>query len=210
MDIFGIHVVRHGDLHVGEVPEAADAQGYQTVGQRLRHVLGHRQHRHIGVMLGCVFLQLVHGADSDAVDLVADQGGGDVEGGVQVEAHLGKIKVLQQRVAQVAGADDDQLVVVVDAQNMADLRAKLCHIITVALLSELAKAAEILADLRGGDVHLIAQRVGGDADNALVVQVIQIAVVPGETVDHSIGDFLLFHIYHPLGVKKFISYFSAR
>ena len=127
-----------------------------------------------------------------------------------MEAYLGKVEVLQQRMTQMAGTDDDQLVVVVDAQNMADLCAKLRHIIAVSLLPELAEAAQILPDLRSGDVHLIAQRVGGDAHHALVVQIVQIAVVTGKAVDHSVRDFLFFHIYHPLGLKKFISYFSAR
>ena len=98
-------------------------------------------------MLRYVVVQLVHGAHGHAVDLVADQGGGDVERGVQMEAHLGKVEVLQQRMTQMAGTDDDQLVVVVDAQNMADLCAKLRHIIAVSLLPELAEAAQILPDL---------------------------------------------------------------
>ena len=51
VDILGIYVLRHGDLHIGEVPEAPDAQRHQSVSQRLRHVLRHRQHRHGGVML---------------------------------------------------------------------------------------------------------------------------------------------------------------
>ena len=125
-----------------------------------------------------------------------------------MEAHLGKVEVLQQRMTQMAGTDDDQLVVVVDAQNMADLCAKLRHIIAVSLLPELAEATQILPDLRGGHAHTLAER--GDAHHALVVQIVQIAVVTGKAVDHSVRDFLLFHIYHPLGLKKFISYFSAR
>ena len=44
----------------------------------------------------------------------------------------------------------------------------------------------------------------GNADNTFVVQIVQITVVAGETVDYSVGDFLLFHINHPfLGLKKF-------
>ena len=77
---------------------------------------------------------------------------------------------------------------------MADLGAQLRHVVAVALLAEFAEAAEILTDLGGRDVHLRAQRIGGDADDALVVEVIQIAVVAGEPVDHGVGDLLLFHI----------------
>ena len=77
---------------------------------------------------------------------------------------------------------------------MADLGAQLRHVVAVALLTESAEAVEILTDLGGRDVHLRAQRIGGDADDALVVEVVQIAVVAGESVDHGVGDLLLFHI----------------
>ena len=182
-----------GQLHIGEVPEAPDAQADEPVRQGLGHILGHRQHRHIGPVAGHIFRQLVHGADGDAPDLGVDQRGGHVEGGVHLEAHLLKIEVLQQGVAQVAHADDDEPVAVVDAQNVADLGPQLRHVVAVPLLTELAEAAEILADLGGGDVHLIPQGAGGDAHHAFVVQVIQIPVIPWQPVDDRVRNFLFFH-----------------
>ena len=103
MDILGIYVLRHGDLHIGEVPEALDAMGHQLTGKFHRTLARDAKYRHGGVMLRYVVVQLVHGAHGHAVDLVADQGGGDVERGVQMEAHLGKVEVLQQRMTQMAG-----------------------------------------------------------------------------------------------------------
>ena len=195
MDVLEEHArLVGGQLHIGEVPEAADAKTDEPVSQRLRHALGHGEHRHVGVVVGHIFFQFVHGADGDAADVRADQGGGDIKGGVNAETDLVKVEVLQQRVAQVAGADDNELVAAVDAQNVADLGTQLRHVVAVALLAEFAEAAEILTDLGGRDVHFRTQRVGGDADDALVIQVVQIAVVAGETVDHGVGDLLLFHI----------------
>ena len=182
-----------GQLHVGEVPEAPDAQVDKLVRQGLGHVLGHRQHRHIGPVAGHILRQLVHGADGDAPDLGVHQRGGHVEGGVHLEAHLFEIEVLQQRMAQMAHADDDEPVAVVDAQNVANLGPQLRHVVAIPLLAELAEAAEILADLGGGDVHLVPQGAGRDAHHALVVQVIQIPVIPGQPVDDCVRNFLLFH-----------------
>ena len=190
-----------GQLHIGEIPEAADAQADEPVGQGLGHVLRHGQHRHVGLVVGHIFLQLVHGAHRHAADLRADEGGGDVEGGVDAEADLVKVEVLQQGVAQMARADDDEPVALVDAQNMADLGAQLRHVVAVALLAELAEAAQILPYLRGGDVHLRPQGVRADAYHTLVIQVIQVAVVAGQPVDHSIGDFLFFHIETLFGLE---------
>ena len=165
-------VLLGGQLHVGEVPEASDAQTDQPVGQRLRHALRHGQHRHVGMVAGHVVLQLVHGVDGHAADLRPDQRGGDVEGGVDAEAYLFKVEVLQQRMTQMPHADDDDAVPAVDAENVADLRPQLRHVVAVALLPELTEAAEILPDLGGGDVHFSAQRIGADAHHALVVQVV--------------------------------------
>ena len=100
-----------------------------------------------------------------------------------------------------ARADDDEPVALVDAQNMADLGAQLRHVVAVALLAELAEAAQILPYLRGGDVHLRPQGVRADAYHTLVIQVIQVAVVAGQPVDHSIGDFLFFHIETLFGLE---------
>ena len=76
---------------------------------------------------------------------------------------------------------------------MADFSAQLGHVIAVTLLTELAKATEILTDLRCCNIHFSAKGAGGDAHHTLVMQVIQITVVAGETVDDCIRDFLFFH-----------------
>ena len=98
--------------------------------------------------------------------------------------------------AQIANADHDQVVVIIYAQNMSDLSSQLLHVIAVALLAEFAEAAEVLTNLRGGDVHLLAQRMGGDADHAAVAQVSQLAVISGKTPDNSVRDVLFFQKDH--------------
>ena len=160
-------------LHIGEVPKALDTQVDKAAGHGLSHMLGNGKHRHIGPIVGNILLQLVHGADGDSMDAGADEVGGDIKGGVYMEADLFKVEVLQQSVAQMAYADDDKAVALVDAQDMPDLGAKLGHIVAIALLAELTKAAQVLPNLGGGNVHLVTQRVGGDTDHALVVQVVQ-------------------------------------
>ena len=182
-----------GQLHIGEVPETADAHINQLVSQRLRHILRHGQHRHIGVILLHIGGQLIDGADGDVVDRGADQLGRAIKGGIDLETDLAEIEVLQQGVTQMTCAHHNDAVTVVDAQNMPDLCAQLGHVVAVALLTKLTKAAQILPDLGGGDGHTKTQRIGGDALYTLVVEVIQIAIVAGEAVDHRIGNFLSFH-----------------
>ena len=91
-----------GELHIGKVPEALHSQGNEPVRQRLGHALRHCQHRHVGVVLLHIVFQLLHGPDGHVVDLGTDQRRGHVEGGIHLKAHLLKVEVLQQRMAQMA------------------------------------------------------------------------------------------------------------
>ena len=194
VDVFEKDVRHRGrELHVREVPEPADAQLDKPVGQRLRTVLRHGEPGDVEVIFADIVLQLVHRADDVVVDFGADKGGGDVEGGVNLEADLLEVEVLEQGMAEVAGTDDNQLVPIVDAQNVADFGAQLGDVIAVSLLAELTEAAQILPDLGGRDVHFAAQRIGGYADDAFVIEVIQIAIIPGQTMNDRIGNPLFFH-----------------
>ena len=96
--VLGKHGLGHGDLHIGEVPETTDTQLHKMVGDRLCHVLGHRQNGDSGMMLGEVSLQLGRVTHLHAVDLRADEIGGEIESGVEMEAHGGEVKVLHQGV----------------------------------------------------------------------------------------------------------------
>ena len=163
VDVFKENVA--AELDVGEVPDALYTEGDEAVSDLLRDALGHCQHR----------------------------GGGNIEGGVEEEAALVEVKVLQQRVTEVARADDDEAALVIHAEDVADLGAQLHDVVAVALLTKFAEAAQILPDLRGGHAHALAERTGRDAHDALGVQLVQVAIVAGKTPDHGVGDLLFFH-----------------
>ena len=121
---------------------------------------------------GKVVLQLVERADEDVVDARADERGRNVERRVEQKAGLLKVKVAQQRMTQMARADHDEPVPLVHAENMTDLCAQLQNVVAVALLTELAEAAQVLADLRGGDIHALAERARRNAHDALGMQIV--------------------------------------
>ena len=88
------------------------------------------------------------------------------------------------------------MMVVVYAQNMADFRAQFFDIVAVALLSEFAKTAEVLPDLGGGDIHLLAQRMRGNANDTAAAQIRQLPVITGKAPDHGVGYVLFFQDDH--------------
>lgn len=95
VDILGINVLRDRNFNICEVPKAANAERDKTVSQRLRHMLRDGQHCHVGMVLGHIVIQLIHGTDRYAIDFVTDQCGRNIKGGIQMEADLRKVKVLQ-------------------------------------------------------------------------------------------------------------------
>ena len=199
MDVLKLDV-RHlaAQLDVGEVPEALYPQTDQVVGGVLGHRLGDGQHHHIHRVVLEETVQLGHGIDGHLVDRGADDRGRYIKGGVHCKTALGEREVLQQRMAQIAHADHDEVMVVVHAQDMSDLSLQLLHIVAVPLLAELAEAAEVLPDLRGGDVHLLSQGMGGDPDDAAVAEVRQLTIISGQTPYDGVGDIFFFHVNHSL------------
>ena len=82
MDVFHHHLgVGDGQVVVGEVPEALDAQAHQTAAQLLGSAAGQAEDGHLWVVFGAELLQLVDVQNLDAADLLAHLLGGVVEGG---------------------------------------------------------------------------------------------------------------------------------
>ena len=133
--------------------------------------------------------QRVHAVDGDAVKLGPDQFGLDIEGAVQPEAPFTEAEIIHQGSADVAHADQYRTEAPVNAQNGGNLRPEGGHIITVALLAKFAKAAEILADLRGGKPQLLAQLKRGNAADAVIGKLIQLAQISGQPANHIVGYF---------------------
>ena len=182
-----------GQLHIGEVPEAADAQIDQAVGGSLRHSLRDSQNDNVyGVTLD-VGIQLVGRINGDAVDLRIDHFGRDVKGGVHGEAGVFKGKVIQQCAAQIADADHDEMVIVVHTQNVTDLGTELLNVVSISLLAKLAETTEILTDLRSGNIHFLPQRVRGGADNAAVIEIGQLPIIPRKPTNNGVRDIFFFH-----------------
>lgn len=195
MDVLHHHALRFLQLQldIGKVPDAPHPARHQPVGQRARHMAGHRQHRHAHRMLGEVALQRVGVVDPHPRQFRAHDGAVHVEGGGQGEPALLKVEVLDERPAQVARAKDDGSMPPVHAQNVGDLAPELLNVVAVPLLAELAEAGQVLADLGGCQVHGVPQCVGGNTHDPRLEEVVQMAVIAGQAADYGVGYLLLFH-----------------
>ena len=81
VDVLHHHIrVRNGQVVVGEIPEALDAQADQAAAQLLGTAAGQAENGHFGVMLGAERFQFVDVQDLHAADLLAHFVGGVIKG----------------------------------------------------------------------------------------------------------------------------------
>src|SRR5919107_55113 len=81
--------------------------------------------------------------------------GVDVEDGHDTEPVVGEDVRRGDRLAEVAGAEERDVVLAGGAQDLADLRNERVDVVAHAALAELAEAGEVPADLRRVDVGVL-------------------------------------------------------
>ena len=74
----------------------------------------------------------------------------------------------------------------IQAQDLADVPLELRHLIAIALTAKATEAVDILTDLGGGQMHALTQLLGGDGCDARSLQFAQMTIVAGQTADHRI------------------------
>ena len=134
----------------------------ELVGEPLGGVGGHREHAHDDVLVLDHLAQLVDVAHDLAADLRADLGGVDVEDRDHAKAVVGEDVRGGDRLAEVAGADQRDVVLAGGAQDLADLRDERLDVVADAALAELAEARQVAADLGRVDVRVVGELLRGD------------------------------------------------
>src|SRR5205823_4870172 len=92
-------------------------------------------------------------ADGRVADLLADLAAVDVEDRDHAEAMVGEDVRRGDRLAEVAGAEERDVVLAGGPQDLADLRDQRVDVVADAALAELAEPRQVAADLRRVDVR---------------------------------------------------------
>ena len=98
----------------------------------------------------------------DAAELLADQLRVDVEDRDDPEAVVGEDVGAGDRLAEVAGAEQGDVVLARGAQDLADLGDQRLDPVADAALAELAEPGEVAADLGRVDVRVLGELLRGD------------------------------------------------
>ncbi len=107
-------------------------------------------------------VEVVDRPHRDAAELLADQLRGAVEDRDDPEAVVGEDVGGGDRLAEVAGAEQGDVVLARGAQDLADLGDQRLDLVADAALAELAEAREVAADLGRVDVGPGGELLGGD------------------------------------------------
>ena len=125
--------VRGGDVNIGEVPDGLNAVRREHVCDGNGGLLWHREHGHIDAIGRKILLKILHAVDGHIVEHRADDLRVNIESGDEIEAPISEAEVVHQRMADVAGADEEkaELVEIVEylkaPQKFARLGAKIPH-----------------------------------------------------------------------------------
>ena len=97
------------------------------------------------------------GANGGHVKLLSHEPFVVVERGDDFESLAGKAAVARQRLTDMSGSDQHDLIAMIKSQNQADFFEQAADLIPVALLPKPAEAIEVLSDLRGVQTHFKGQ-----------------------------------------------------
>ena len=140
------------------------------------------EHADDDVLVGDDALEVVEVAHLEPADGAADDRRVHVEHGDDAEAVVGEDLGAGDRLTQVAGAEQRDVVLAGGPQDLADLPDQRIDVVADAPLAELAEAGEVAADLGRVDVGVVGQLLRGDrvlAHLARLRQHLQVAREPG-------------------------------
>src|SRR4051812_34253777 len=159
------HVRRHLHERLGVVEDDLHARLDEVVGHALSRLVGHGEHAHHDVLLVDHLLELVVAAHPQLgafPDGLADLARVGVEDRDHPEAVVGEDVGACDRLAEVAGAEQRDVVLAAGAQDLADLRDERVDVVADAALAELAEARQVAPDLRRVDVGVVGELLRGD------------------------------------------------
>jgi hypothetical protein len=156
------HLGRNLQQLLGVVEDDLHTGLDQSVGDGLGCGGRHGEDADDDLLLGDDPLELAEVAHLEAADLCADDRRVDVEHGDDLEAVVGEDVGAGDRLAEVADAEEGDVVLAGGAQDLADLPHQRLDVVADATLAELAEAREIAADLGRVDVGVVGEFLGGD------------------------------------------------
>jgi len=180
---FELHIGRHFQCARREIEDRFNPPGDHLLDNGLGMRCGNRDDCDVEPFLARYPFELADVINGDAAArFVADFLVCRVEQGGNLEAFLTEAGVVGQRKAEVAGAHDGYPQMTVQPQNLTQMAAQILDVVTDAANAELAEIREVFADLRGVQVELLGERLGGNGLDTGGIKLVQAAQIDGQAI----------------------------
>ena len=120
MHILNEHILIHLKIRVCKIPNCLNAAAAKPLCNLNGAVPGECQGRNVNGILFEIRFQIVQGKYLRTLNGSADHLGIDIKKCLHLKAALGKILIICERLSQVAGADDDNIFLLIDAEQLPD------------------------------------------------------------------------------------------
>ena len=145
--------------------------------------------------------QVADVAHGQFADRAADDARIAVEDGDDLEAVVGEDRGGGDRLAEVAGAEEGDVVLARGAEDLADLRDQRVDVVADPALAELAEPGEVAADLGRVDVGVLGELLRGDRLPAHLPRLGQHLQVAGKASGDAQREALAFDWERPCGIE---------
>ena len=191
IDALQLHVGRHLQRAGREVQHGLDPGRDHQIDHALCRRRGHGDDGDADAVAARVLLQIVDVEDRHAAArLLADLRAQVVEQRHDLEALLTEAGIVGEREAEVAGADDRDAQLAIEAEDLAQVTLEIADVVADAADAELAEVGEVLANLRRVQVELLGERLGRDGPDARALELVETAQVDREPVRGELGDLI--------------------
>ena len=189
----------------GEIPDGLYTSGDEHIRNPLGSGGGDGDDAHQDLVELAVVLQLGDGVHRLAVLCLFD-GGGDIEGSLDVQTVSLEAGIGHQGQTQLARANEHRIGGVVVAQKLLDVVDQRLPLVADLGAAAVGNDGQILAHLHLAHVQSVGQSRGGDIGRGCIRQTLQVSQVAGEPLQHRFGNFhITFHILpRPIFIDIFL------
>ena len=121
---------------MGKIPDCLDSGIHQTVCDLRSFGLWNGKRRHLNIIVLDELLQVVNAPDFNTADYQADESRIDIKHSFDDKTALFKIRVIRNGLSQVSGTNDDQVMLTVNSEDLANFCVQVFYVLAIALLTE--------------------------------------------------------------------------
>ena len=153
MYIFYLNIVRNFEVNMRKVPYSLDSAVCQSVCHRYSLLLGNCKNSYFYFVVSDKIFYFVNRSYLNVTDLGSIELRIAIKSSLEHKASSCKIGITCKGLAKVSCADDNQAVLLIKAEDLANLVVEILYVVAISLLAKAAKIVKVLPYLRSCNLH---------------------------------------------------------